>query len=579
MSLVKLTLLLFVLPWSFFIIESSLVTILLTCSWKNFQSGNYPKSQLCARTSSSLSRLVLWQTPYILGLGPVLNSWGYPPSVISQVVFRVSESLYWSSLTADQLTSLLSPILNSSTTTPDLDYTRIQLNLSRLTDSLTHLQTQLHHPDVKSSLKPHMLNPLKEYVSQTRLAATRLQVLFPDIPRFALSKEPATYLVLIHNPSILRPSGGIISQVVFVSLQAGRITHLEFRDPSNLDSQFLGQLTPPPEVQEHLGVSSWQTRNLAWNPDVSSSANQFFPLIDTALSRHITGVVFVNLDTVVKFLEIVGPISLEQPDLEVSAVNFYPLLASQAETPPSEAHFLFTVFQALATRLPSLTQSQSTRLLKTLFSSFIARQSFFVPGLSSSRVSQIGWDGKLAIPSCQSISCNLDYLYIVDSNTSGKVSDHQITKDFTIKTELSPEGIFTKLILEYKHTGSAEIYHNYLRLYLPFAKDIIQAPGNSTIRQLTSLNEISIPLSLSPGSESEITLAYFQKISGRPAFRYQLEIPNQPGSQANLAVELNYPSGWQTSSSLKPSFAYPGLVKYNKPLSQPFRISLDITTK
>lgn len=516
----KLLTLLIVLPWVFYSLQLLVLYRLYSCSWNAINSGLWHKAQTCAQLAANLSNFVAPQTQFVIGAAPLLDSLGYPPSALAKLATPLTDSLVWTSVAGEQLSPHLTALLNPSSPTPSGDLNQTYQALSKLSESLALLQLQIR----QSPSRPPLFSQLDAHLIQYRLSTNTLQTLLPDLPRFTSLSGTATYLLLLQDNTQLRPAGGTISSIAFVTLSQGHITNIEFHKVLELQNKLLGSVDLPPDLKPFLPGSSWQLRDNTWDPNIPESARQAAWFVTKATGQKFAGVILVNTN---------DPISL---------------------------------VTSLQANLAKLSPAQSLQTVITFLASFPARQSFFVPDPPSFRVSRVGWDGGL--PNSP------NFFYAVDSNLSTALPDQLISRHITALVDLTATNSATRLEFKYTHTGASGDFSNLLRVYIPVTSHISSLTLNSADLPLTT-NPISIPFTLTPSHQALIVLRYIQALPPANHLRYQLDIPNQPGNAINLDLSLNYPPSWSASSSPQPQFATSGQVKYNATLLKPFQLNLD----
>ena len=69
------------------------------------------------------------------------------------------------------------------------------------------------------------------------------------------------YLVLLQNEAELRPGGGFIGSLGFLSFEGGYLLNFEVKDVYEADGQLKGHVEPPEEIKTYLGEAGWYLRD------------------------------------------------------------------------------------------------------------------------------------------------------------------------------------------------------------------------------------------------------------------------------------------------------------------------------
>ena len=87
--------------------------------------------------------------------------------------------------------------------------------------------------------------------------------------------RPMTYLVLLQNPSELRPSGGLIGSVGTLTVAHGTPTQLDIRDYDTLNRLFKERFPVPDPLGRYLDfyANSLELGDAGWDPDFPASAS------------------------------------------------------------------------------------------------------------------------------------------------------------------------------------------------------------------------------------------------------------------------------------------------------------------
>ncbi|KKU02703.1 MAG: hypothetical protein UX99_C0017G0002 [Candidatus Amesbacteria bacterium GW2011_GWB1_47_26] len=508
----------------------------LRCSASQFLRGNFSTSLTCAKLSSRLSQLAPQVSPYL---------------VVSR---QLSETL----VLANQFATGALSYLQSPNTT------NLSFSLSRLSDSLAFLQ---------AGLQPlPRLAPLLLRVNTARALAQKISPLVSSLPELISVNGKSTILVLLQDSTELRPTGGFLSHIALLTLDSGRLINVQIYDTASTDSQLRGQVSPPADLSRVIGESSWFLRDSNWDPDFPSSAARAIWFVNKELSLSPDRVVSLNLETLVELLSATGPLRLPELNLTVTKQSFY----SQYLARPD---FLSLFYQRLFDRLRALNSTQLFQVLGVIINSLESRQAF---------ITSTVWDGQVAPPACRStLPCLNNYFYAVSSNVGVNKTNLSIRTTAQLAVQLAPTRADFSYQADFTHTSSqtnwpSGRYKNYLRLYLPpqSQPDAVLVNGQpASVYYVTAehgLVVLGVLIDIPPASTAKLSVRWHQPLILSSRFRYQLDIPNQPGQLPYpITVTVTYPKGWFATTATTPTLASAGQLQYNQPLSRPLRFDID----
>jgi hypothetical protein len=178
-----------------------------------------------------------------------------------------------------------------------------------------------------------------------------------------------TILMVFQNSQELRATGGFMGSYARVELQDGLISQLEIQDIYQPAGQFKGKIAAPPGVVDYL--SSGQGLKLPdanWWPDFPQSAQTVLSYFAFGKEQQIAGLMAVNLEVAEDLLRVLGPVTLKDYAVTVTADNLATVArADRAEFFPGsqqKAHFLSLLFDQLKFKVFEFRSSDLTELAK-----------------------------------------------------------------------------------------------------------------------------------------------------------------------------------------------------------------------
>ncbi len=483
-------------------------------------------------------------------------------------------SLIWNGFFSGENTKLISYLDQLSQ-----NFRQFQLNLDSIEEWGSSTQVPL--PD-----------SFHEYLSSLKSQLEQSRNMLEIIPSALGAGESKTYLVLFQNDAELRPTGGFIGSVGFISLSSGSFSNFEVYDVYSLDGQLKGHVEPPPALKSYLGEAGWYLRDSNWDPDFPTSARRAQWFVDKEINRQVDGVIAVNLALAKRILEVTGPVSLPDFGEKVSSENLFDRAVYQSEATffpgsSNKKDFLGSLAKVLFAELKSSNFSKQFQFANVLLNSIKEKNlQVFLPQ-AQTEVRKIGLDGSLNQSDCAQETCIEDPLFLVDTNVGVNKVNNFLKREITHSININKNEISHDVKIKFTNESKSDSwpagrYKNYFRIYLsPLAKvqslaAIDKAGGATEIKNYeTSLEHyrkaIATLVEVPVGESRLIDVKYSITASPAPGTTYYLRHQKQSGTKDDLSLEVNSQIPirlLKTSSSDQPALTPQLPLKYNTPLSQ-----------
>ena len=402
------------------------------------------------------------------------------------------------------------------------------------------------------------------------LLISRLFFVIPFVPHLSYilgSEKPTTYILLLQNDTELRANGGFAGSYAKMTFDSrpknpnvilakagiyiNKKPHVsvDFQDIYVPNGQLEGYVTPPLPIQEAFQHGTWELANADWEPDFPTAATSIRWFFEKGGEINPDILATINLSTIKKILEIIGPFPVREYNAVITPQNLYAFLQSQAETdffPGStqKKDALTAVGLAFKNKLQSLNPIQylkSARLLLYELNHGNLLLNSTNPDFQNF-LEQKKWAGKLTPGS-------FDNYLLVETNLGAnkanccidRLTEHYISKE--------TETYRHRIHLSLTNTSSGHNpnppfdfsgnYIAYLRFYIPLdAWNIAVIPNPSTISGTLSpttiitpkynLTEIGFFHTTSAGTTSTVDLSY-NLATGSASHPYQLTLLKQNG--------------------------------------------------
>jgi hypothetical protein len=175
-------------------------------------------------------------------------------------------------LSMEALTSIVAGVLGEEVWDVDKLSDRLSLNLDRVYTLVSFL-------DNKAQAREDLL-------SAARLAK--------NLPVLVGGVMPKTYLVLLQDSSIMRPTGGKIVSFALVTFQNGKLVDTNYFDPQIIDDQIKGFVPAPSPLKNYSKEGNWSFEEANWDPDFALTAEKINWFLEKSMDRSVDGVVAIS---------------------------------------------------------------------------------------------------------------------------------------------------------------------------------------------------------------------------------------------------------------------------------------------
>jgi hypothetical protein len=445
---------------------------------------------------------------------------------------------------------------------------RLGPHQAELAERLAAIQQKLA-PLSPAALAPPMGPLVADLQSTVALlhGAARLGEGLPAL--IGLDGRAKSYLILVQNNHELRATGGFLSSIGVVSVEAGRIGRVDFQDSYTVGGDAAPFTVAPAPLQRFMNIDRLLLRDVNWSPDLPTTAQVAAALYADSTGVVVDGVITLDLQAAELLVGALEPLNAPGVDVAVTRANFLELVKTLWADPVETVVTVDTVdsdtedwwtqrkdFIPLiaTTALARLEQgdAQPERLLAALGRALETRaiQVWSAEAATSQTLAALGWDGGLHGVAGQ------DFLALVDSNLGYNKADAAITRALHYTVEWpgdQPQGVATARI-SYRHwlpvpdpeclplpryglvydDMIARCYFNFMRLYVPAGSELLAIEGIEADSLFQSLGEGNTQIFggyviVPPGTEKTVTLTYRLP----PAVRrqgYGLVIQRQAGT-------------------------------------------------
>jgi hypothetical protein len=384
-----------------------------------------------------------------------------------------------------------------------------------------------------------------------------------DLAMSIRNQGEITYLVLFQNTLELRPTGGFIGNFAEVTLKDGRVKDYTIYNTNVFDYGKPGINAPEP-MKNMLGIQEMQLRDANWSPNFPTVAKQVIELYKLEGGvEDISGVIAVNASILPELLNIIGPVSINAIDEELTAENI--LLELQYElnfgfldkgiSRENRKEPIKDLAFEIDTKISKASIFQLYKIGNMLLEQANQKQILFWSEDNDiqSKITKLNWDGEINLD-----TSGTDYFMLVDANLGALKTDYYMKRSVSKSIRECEDKICSTIVITYNNTATAPSplnnnYKSYTRVLLPFDAYINSVSGvekrpnevdyNTIYNKKIAGFEINIPVN----SSKEIVLDY-----SMPKLKdYNLIVQKQSGIEGFDFILDNQLDNKKTSEFIK----------------------------
>lgn len=370
------------------------------------------------------------------------------------------------------------------------------------------------------------------------------------LPELLGSKGEAHYVLFFLNNYELRPGGGFIGSVGFITLKNYTLTKFEVQDVYEIDGQITQHNQPHIAVQKYINQPNEYLRDSNFSPEFKENVEKalnYLAMVPPYNKRYI-GAVGITTSAFEDLLRITGPIELSDFQTTITASNFFTTTQDKIETtffPGSkQKRSLLTalgkVVRQRIEEIPSLDLFWYVRrsvVNKNLvfFSADQRLQRILMATLASG-------DHKPRYP---------NWILPIDANVGVNKLNRVVHKTMGLEVVRTPDDIVQTFRSQYFNPPTQkdkrpEIFKNYFQLYAPSSSTLLKVwlNGREVTKEVVTTyssnrSVYALYFETPPATNTEISIEY--KLP-RTTFSDTLEIKKQIGSEPSF-ISVAYSDG------------------------------------
>lgn len=420
--------------------------------------------------------------------------------------------------------------------------TRLMLKVDKTPDEINHVrkyidlvQLQLRHLSVATNSLSYIF-PIKPVAKTTAL----LSKASSQLPQLLGDGRDSRFVLFFLNNYELRPGGGFIGSLGFITLRDYSITKFEVQDVYEIDGQITDHYEPHYAVRNYLNQPNEFLRDSNFSPDFTLNAQkalQYLAYVPSYKGPY-DGAIGITISAVEDLLKITGPIELNDLNTTITSSNFFSVTQRKIETdffPGSKQKR--TVLQSLGDAVKHrLEDVSSSELLYFIYRTVNSKNLVLFDTNESLQklLTDLGISG-------EQLNLTGNWILPVDANVGVNKLDVLVQKTMEVQIVQKPDKVIQSFKSTYTNPITAdaiqkETYKNYFQLYLPDRAVLKRALRNNieATDQIRTIHE-----------------------NGKTAFGIYLETPPASSTSVSITYELSQPFPQKSLEVLKQIGAKP----------------------
>lgn len=388
------------------------------------------------------------------------------------------------------------------------------------------------------------------------------------LPQLIALNDKKSYLILLQDNTMLRPTGGKIISYGKISFDHGKLVNINVDNIENLDNSFKERVMPPTEVKNDLGKNSWFLADSNFDLDFPTSARTSAWFYQKEGLERVSGVIALDLTAVAKLIELTGPISLPADEETIDSSNLQDKILAST----SSQNLLTPVLKELINRTFFLTNQNWPQVTQQLNQAFIEKHILVYmadPELFAYMTSK-NWSGAVVRQTKEIKGERNEFLALSEANIGSSRANYFLQRSIELKSTIDASlNVSHQLVISYTNQSPSEVfpagsYKNRLKVYLSGGSQLKKAVwGNEDITsKVVSFSDygragFSFLLELNPKEQKNLVLEYkdFKPFElDNNEVNYKLVVAKQPGTDKDqFSFKLAYPPTLKAVSTNDPN--------------------------
>jgi hypothetical protein len=344
------------------------------------------------------------------------------------------------------------------------------------------------------------------------------------VPWFSDTSATHHVLVLLENPSEMRPGGGFLGSYADVTIHGGAIESISVHDIADVDTGFAQKIIPPKPLQ--LEETGWRPADGNWFFDFPTSAAATISLFEKSAAYANTSITFngaiaVTPQAMSDLLSVTGPVTIPNAEIGVLPANGSTTFSANAliaqiqtivqagqakssvSTYPKKV--LDVLWPSVLGKLASSTDSQKQQILG-LAAGWIANKdamAYFKDPDFENFITTYGAAGDEFVPPQ---NFNGDYLAIANTDVNSDKSELYVSSTVNLDISIGSDGVATDhLVVTRAHHGERSPYwwyrttsQDYMQVLVPAGSSLTNETGGFVKNIPAPLNYVQLGYAADP---------------------------------------------------------------------------------
>lgn len=388
-----------------------------------------------------------------------------------------------------------------------------------------------------------------ELLEKGRVVASILDKVIPK-------DSKRSYLVVLEDNTQLRPGGGVIKAYALLNFNNSKFIEVKTDTTEKLSSLKSQKIEPPVELKTDLRMTNWYFADLGFDLDGPTNAKTIQWFYTKQTNEKINGVIVLDTTFIKDFLQVSGPITLPEGNLQIDTVTLNQALLAKDGKP------LASLLKEITNRLLFVPNQDWAGLVQVFTKAVTEKHALIYisdPEVYS-QLASAGWIG--SVPKSGELEGKgerKDFLALSESNMGE--SRGAINKQVKLQTKIDDKGIVSSnLAIDFNNQAQEDqpVYKNRFKIYLPAGTKLVSATldGVDIQKSLQTFSDygrvgFSLLLEIKPQQKRNLVLEYQNQRAldlKEEKIKYSLMVFKQPGAENTpLEYKLTYPAGFKVA--------------------------------
>ena len=401
---------------------------------------------------------------------------------------------------------------------PEGSILALQSNLALVYENLIQIKVSLESKKLPERVVLKIKkSPQYAHLGKIDQQLTQAMKLTEGLPVILKPNKTTKLGVLIQDQDEIRPTGGLIKQLIVFTIESGRITEVKTWIPENIDAVALGEAKAPEMLARVTGSDDYKFKDMNYPADFSQTAEYIIWFLDRTIGLRLDSLVGLNKSFFEKMIN-------ENNALEINGqvVTAQDLRSSSSDTDSSKAvvDYYLTAFNTGKLSLLTLGRSIISEIEEgniKLFSSDETAQTAIARLPISGIVSDFPCHSGLGAYR----ECLNQVTYLNESNLIYAPVNHSLKRDVAHSVTLGTDRFNHEYRLKYSFKNDFGLlnrpYQLIYQLFTPSGSEItkIEVDGQTSLLKsgFTKMKHgqseyFQIPLTFSPSGDHEVFIGF-----------------------------------------------------------------------